>query len=68
VVDLEINEKKKLRDGNTLTLIKEGEEWMFKYGAQKIIPIIELKPIMSLLKKSIITDIACTVEYDDSKN
>lgn len=50
-VDLDINEKKKLRDGNVLALIKEDKEWILKYGTQKIIPIIELKTITNSIKE-----------------
>ncbi|WP_026882025.1 ATP-binding protein [Clostridium akagii] len=50
-VDLQVNETKRLKDGNTLTLIMENKEWFLKYGAQKIIPIIELKLIVSKVKK-----------------
>ncbi|PRR69779.1 hypothetical protein [Clostridium thermopalmarium] len=51
-VDLEINEKKTLGDGNTLCLIKEDEEWFLKYGARKLIPIIELKSILNKLNNT----------------
>lgn len=51
-VDLDINEKKKLRDGNTLSLIQEDGEWILKYGTIKIIPVIELKNIIATLKRS----------------
>lgn len=43
-VDLEL---KTLADGNTLCLVKEGEEWLLKYGAKKTIPIIKLKTILN---------------------
>jgi hypothetical protein len=46
-VDIEANEKRKLADGNTLCLMKEGSEWLLKYGARKLIPVIELKGILS---------------------
>ncbi|MBC2579868.1 ATP-binding protein [Clostridium sp. DJ247] len=46
VVDLEINEKKKLSDGNVLNLTQEDEEWILKYGTQKIIPVVELKSVI----------------------
>jgi hypothetical protein len=42
MVDMEMNEKRKLYDGCNLTLLKESEEWILKYGTQKTIPIIEL--------------------------
>ncbi len=45
-VDLEINEKKSLGDNNILRLIRETDEWILKYGTQKIIPVIELKEIV----------------------
>lgn len=45
-VDLDVNEKIKLRDGNILCLIQENNEWMLKYGTQKVIPIIELRKIV----------------------
>lgn len=44
-VDLDVNEKRTLGDGNTLCLIKENQEWMLKYGAREIIPIMELRSI-----------------------
>jgi hypothetical protein len=44
---LEANEKKALGDENTLCLIKENNEWMLKYGARKIISVIELKSIIT---------------------
>lgn len=50
-VDLDINEKKRLRDGNILSLIQEDGEWILKYGTQKIIPVIELKRIVNNFKK-----------------
>ena len=50
IVDLDINEKKRLRDGNVLCLIQENGEWILKYGTQKAIPIIELKQIIGILK------------------
>lgn len=50
-VDLEINEKKKLRDGNMMSLIYENDEWMLKYGTQKVIPIIELRKVISEIKE-----------------
>lgn len=50
-VDLDINEKKMLKDGTFLGLTKENDEWILKYGAQKIIPVIELKGLISNLKK-----------------
>ncbi len=49
-VDLEINEKKKLRDDNFLSLLQERGEWVLKYGTQKVIPVIELKRIITSLK------------------
>lgn len=49
-VDLEINEKKRLSDGNVLCLVRDNEDWMLKYGTQKIIPIIELKSIISKIE------------------
>lgn len=51
-VDLEVNEKRTLADGNTLSLVKEGEEWLLKYGARKIIPVIELKSILYCLNST----------------
>lgn len=46
-VDIEINEKKRLFDGCSLILLRENEEWILKYGAQKVIPVIELKDVIS---------------------
>lgn len=48
-VDLEVNEKVKMRDGNTLCLMQEDNEWILKYGTQKVIPIIELKKVINRL-------------------
>jgi len=45
-VDLELNEKRTLADGNTLCLVKDGKDWVLKYGARKVIPVIELKNIL----------------------
>lgn len=50
-VDLEINEKKKLTDENTLSLIKDDGNWLLKYGTRKIIPVIELKSILNSISK-----------------
>ena len=49
-VDLDVNEKRKLRDGNTLCLIQENEEWLLKYGTEKVIPIIELREIIRKIR------------------
>lgn len=49
-VDLDINEKKRLRDGNVMCLLNEDGEWMLKYGTQKVIPIIELRNIVNEMK------------------
>lgn len=49
-VDLEVNEKKRLSDGNTLCLATENEDWMLKYGTQKIIPVIELKKLINKME------------------
>jgi 2-polyprenyl-3-methyl-5-hydroxy-6-metoxy-1,4-benzoquinol methylase len=46
-VDLEINEKKRTPDGNTLKLVRDQGQWILKYGPQKVIPVIELKGILS---------------------
>lgn len=46
-VDLEVNEKKKTPDGSTLKLVRDQDQWLLKYGPQKVIPIIELRSIMS---------------------
>lgn len=50
-IDIDINEKKNLSDGNILCLMKENNEWILKYGTQKIIPVIELKSIVNIIKK-----------------
>lgn len=50
-VDLNINEKKMLKDGIILGLTKENQEWVLKYGPQKIIPVIELKCLINNYKK-----------------
>lgn len=55
-VDLDVNEKKRLRDGNTLNLIQENEEWILKYGTQKAIPVIELKKIVQDLNSTMLLD------------
>lgn len=49
-VDIEVNEKKKLVDGTELKLICEKEKWLLKYGADKVIPIIELSSIIKEVK------------------
>lgn len=50
-VDLDVNEKKRLHDGNVLNLIQEKGEWILKYGTQKVIPIIELKSLLPEFSK-----------------
>jgi len=52
-VDLEAYEKKRLFDGSCLTLIREEDEWILKYGTQKVIPVIELKEVLSNIENSI---------------
>lgn len=49
-VDLEVNEKKKLRDGNVMSLINENGQWILKYGTQKVIPVIELRNVINEMK------------------
>ena len=49
-VDLEAYEKKRLMDGCCLTLMREEDEWILKYGTQKVIPVIELKEILSKIE------------------
>lgn len=49
-VDLEINESKKTPEGVTLKLIKSDDKWFLKYGPNKLIPVIELKQIITELK------------------
>lgn len=48
-VDLEINDRKDLIDGKELKLCFEKGKWLLKYGAEKIIPIIELETIVEFL-------------------
>lgn len=50
-VDLEINEKRKLVDNIELKLICNSGEWAFKYGTDKIIPIIELSNIITKMEE-----------------
>ena len=52
-VDLEAYEKKKLIDGCCLTLMREEDEWILKYGTQKVIPVIELKEILTKLEQDL---------------
>jgi hypothetical protein len=49
-VDLDANERKRLFDGNIVSLVCEKGEWMIKYGTQKTIPIIELRLVIDKLK------------------
>ena len=49
-VDIDSNEKKKLLDGSSLIVLQEQGEWVLKYGAQKVIPVIELKDIVSKIE------------------
>ena len=50
-VDLEINQTKKTPENMTLKLVKEGPDWLLKYGPTRTIPVIELKSkIEELLK------------------
>lgn len=51
-VDIEMNEKRKLIDGTELKLIYAKDEWVLKYGAEKIIPVIELAGIINEIKFS----------------
>lgn len=51
-VDLDVNERKNLKDGTILSLTKEKDEWILKFGAQKTIPIIELKSLVNIIKDS----------------
>lgn len=48
-VDLEVNDRKTLVDGIELKVCFEKGEWLLKYGAEKIIPIIELSNIIYFL-------------------
>lgn len=58
-VDLQSNEKKCLRDGTTLSLLRTNGEWLLKYGTQKVIPIIVLNKIINEFKehRNIVVDI-----------
>lgn len=56
VVDMIVNDTKKLHDGNSLLLMQEHGEWLLKYGTQKVIPIIELKAIIAEFKKDTFSD------------
>ncbi|ABR47777.1 hypothetical protein Amet_1598 [Alkaliphilus metalliredigens QYMF] len=49
-VDLDVNEKKKMKDGNIMNLVYEDGEWLLKYGTKKMIPVIELSSIVDSLK------------------
>lgn len=51
-VDIEINEKIMLIDGSELKLIYEKNEWLLKYGTEKVIPIIELYSVVEDITKS----------------
>ncbi|WP_160670542.1 ATP-binding protein [Clostridium sp. C8-1-8] len=51
-IDIEVNEKKKLIDGTELKLICEKERWLLKFGADKIIPIIELSNVIRVVSDS----------------
>ncbi|MBC2579025.1 ATP-binding protein [Clostridium sp. DJ247] len=53
IVDLDINEKRCMRDGKFLCLMQENGEWMLKYGTEKIIPVVELKHIVNDLKSCV---------------
>lgn len=50
MVDLEINEKRRTPEGVNLKLAKDGNNWMLKYGPQKVIPVIEL---MSIIEQNV---------------
>lgn len=45
-VDLEVNEKRRLVDDVELKLVFESNQWMLKYGTEKVIPIIELSTVV----------------------
>lgn len=51
-VDLEVNDRKTLIDGTELKLIYENGKWILRFGAEKIIPIIELSSIVNTLIKT----------------
>ncbi|MBD7913078.1 ATP-binding protein [Clostridium cibarium] len=46
-VDIEINERRTLVDGVNLKVCHESGEWLLKYGAEKVIPIIELETVIN---------------------
>lgn len=50
-VDIEVNDRKRLIDGTELKLICENNEWMLKYGTEKVIPIIDLSSVVSNITK-----------------
>ena len=45
-VDIEVNERRKLVDGVELKLIHEKNQWLLKYGTDKVIPVIELSDVI----------------------
>ena len=51
-VDLDVNERKRLIDGNIVNLVNEGGEWIIKYGTQKAIPVIELRDIVYQMQET----------------
>lgn len=48
-VDLEVNDRKTLVDGIELKLCFEKGQWLLKYGAEKVIPIIEISNVVDFL-------------------
>lgn len=50
-VDIEINERRKLVDGVELKLIYEKNQWLLKYGNDKVIPVIELSEVIGILEQ-----------------
>ena len=51
-VDIEVNDRRKLIDGSELKLIYERDEWILKYGADKLIPVIELSSVVNSILDS----------------
>ncbi len=49
-VDLEINQTKTTPENVTLKLVKDGSNWLLKYGPTRTIPIIELKSKLDELR------------------
>lgn len=50
-IDIDVNESRRLIDGTELKLINEKDNWLLKFGSEKVIPVIELSTVVKKIKK-----------------